>query len=270
VIVETPSQRVAGTASAQGELWGARARDWADLQEGLARPLYESVLRTTGIGTRTGVLDVGCGAGLFCVLAAERGARVAGIDATAAFIAIAKERVPDGDFRVGEMEVLPYEDNTFDVVTGFNSFQFAANPVNALREARRVAKPGSAVVTATWGKPELCEAAAFLAALRPFLPPPPPGAPGPFALSADGALEALVDQAGLAPKSVADVDCPFEYPDLETLLRGLLSAGPAVKAIQVSGEARVRDAVTTAMAPFRLSSGGYRLENTFRFLIATA
>ena len=252
--------RIAGTAKAQGELWGIRPRDWAEAQESFSRPLYETVLRRTEIGAGTRVLDVGCGAGLFCVLAAKRGARVAGIDATAPFIAIASERVPQGDFRTGEMEVLPYENKTFEVVTGFNSFQFAANPVNALKEARRVAKPGCAVVTATWGKPELCEAAAFLAALRPLLPPPPPGAPGPFALSPDGALEALVEQAGLAPKSVVDVDCPFEYPDLETLLRGFLSAGPSVKAIQVSGEARVRDAVTAAMAPFKLSSGGYRLE----------
>src|SRR5690349_15705842 len=107
--------RTAGTAAAQGELWGVRARDWAEVQEGLARPLYEAVLRKTGIGTATRVLDVGCGSGLFCVVAAERGARVTGIDATAPFIAIARERVPDADFRVGEMEVLPYGDKTFDV-----------------------------------------------------------------------------------------------------------------------------------------------------------
>jgi hypothetical protein len=53
-------------------------------------------------------------------------------------------------------------------------------------------------------------------------------------------------------------------------LRGFLSAGPSVKAIQTSGETRVREAVATAMAPFKLSSGGYRLENTFRFLISLA
>jgi len=158
----------------------------------------------------------------------------------------------------------------FDVVTGFNSFQFATNPVNARREARRAAKPGAAVVTATWGKPELCEASAYLAALRPVLPPAPPGAPGPFALSGEGALEALVEQAGLTPRSVEDVECPLEYPDLKTALRGLLSAGPAVKAIQTLGEIRVREAVTTAIGQFKLSVGGYRLENTFRFLISTA
>ena len=49
----------AGSADVQGELWGARARDWAEVQEPTARPLYEAVLRETGIGPRTALLDVG-------------------------------------------------------------------------------------------------------------------------------------------------------------------------------------------------------------------
>jgi SAM-dependent methyltransferase len=218
----------------------------------------------------TSVLDIGCGAGLFCALASERGARIWGLDASDALVAIARGRVPHGEFQVGEMEALPYREQTFDVVTGFNSFQFAVNPVTALAEARRVARPGAPVVIATWGKPEHSEAAEYLAALRPLLPPAPPGAPGPFALSADGALAAFATGAGLAPQSVDEVECPLEYPDLETALRGLLSAGPAVRAIQVSGEDRVREAVVQALAPYRLSSGGYRLEHSFLFMVATA
>jgi hypothetical protein len=139
------------------------------------------------------------------------------------------------------------------------------HPTNALREARRVAKPGAGVVTATWGKPELCEAAAYLAAPRPWLPPPPPGAPGPFALSLDGTLEALVEPAGLTPQSVEEVDSPFEYHDFDTMLRGLLSAGPAVKAIQTSGEAQVREATATAMPPFSCRRGdtGWKIRSGF-------
>lgn len=263
-------REVPGSSAAQGALWGARARHWAEVQEPVSRPLYEAVLRTVGIGAGTPVLDVGCGAGLFCTLAAEHGARVSGVDAAAALLAIARERVPHGDFREGEMEALPYPDRAFEVVTGFNAFQFAASPRTALAEARRVARPGAPVVIATWGKPEDSEAAQYLAALRPLLPPAPPGAPGPFALSADGALEAFARAAGLTPRSVAEVECPLEYADLDTALRGLLSAGPAVLAIQTSGECRVREAVVETIAPYRLSSGGYRLEHSFLFAITTA
>jgi ubiquinone/menaquinone biosynthesis C-methylase UbiE len=49
--------------------------------------------------------------------------------------------VPLGDVRVGEMESLPWNDDTFDLVTGFNSFFFADDMVGALREAGRVANP---------------------------------------------------------------------------------------------------------------------------------
>ncbi len=56
------------------------------------------------------------------------------------------------------MESLPYEDGSFDVVTGLNAFQFAADPAHALRAAGRVARRGAPLVIATWGRPEQCEA----------------------------------------------------------------------------------------------------------------
>jgi SAM-dependent methyltransferase len=142
-------------------------------------------------------------------IAAERGARVSGLDAAGNLLAIARERVPDGDLHVGELESLPFADHSFDLVTGFNSFQFAGNPGVALAEARRVAKPGAYVVIVTWGRPEGMEAASLLAALRPLLPPPPPGAPGPFALSDENALRAFATAAGLDPAEVFDVDSPL-------------------------------------------------------------
>jgi SAM-dependent methyltransferase len=257
-----------GSASMEREMWGARVADWAEVQEGTVLPLYKEVLAKTGIGKGTSLLDVGCGAGGFCQMAAERGASVTGFDATPEMIDMAKSRIPNGDFRTGDMEVLPYAGDSYHVVTGFNSFQYAANPVTALREARRVAKKDSFVVMAVWGKAADCQASAYVATLFKFLPPPPPGAGGPFALSEDGALEALARKAGLTPVEVSDVDCPWEYKDLETALRGLLSAGPAVVAMRVSGEDRVREAVAEVLEPFKNAAGGYRMENKFLYLIA--
>lgn len=258
-----------GTADAQGQIWGARARDWAEVQEAVAVPLYEVVLRRIGVSEGESIADIGCGSGIFCEMAASLGATVSGIDAAEALIAIARERVPDGDFRVGEMEVLPYQDRSFHVVTGFNSFQFAANPVGALQEAGRVSRAG-VVVIAVFGKPENNESTAYLAALSALLPPPAPGAPGPFVLSADGALEAVALQAGLAPRVVETVACPWDYPDEATALRGLLASGAAVRAIQVKGEDVVRGAILDALAPFKPRSGGYHLSNSLRYLIAAA
>jgi ubiquinone/menaquinone biosynthesis C-methylase UbiE len=178
--------------------------------------------------------------------------------------------VPNGDFRVGELESLPFPDRTFDLVTGFNSFQYAGNPGAALAEARRVAKPGATVVIMTWGKPEGMEAASLVAALKPLLPPPPPGAPGPFALSDEATLRAFATGAGLDPAEVFDVDSPWHYRDLATALRGLGSAGVAARAMENSGEQAVDSAYAAALAAFRRPDGSYRIGATFRCLLARA
>ena len=184
-----------GTAQVQGELWGARAREWADLQEGMFAPFYDAAFDAADVAQGTALLDVGCGAGLALTLADKRGAKVSGLDAAPALVAIAKSRLPDADIRVGEIEELPFTDGSFDVVTGFNSFQYAADRVHAMAEAKRVAGTGGLVVAAVWGLPEKCELGGYLAALGKLMPAPPPGAPGPWALSQGGALEALAEEA---------------------------------------------------------------------------
>ena len=68
-------------------------------------------------------------------MVSDRGGLAHGVDASVALIALARTRVPDADVRVGEMEDLPWENETFDLVTGFNSFFFADDMVAALREA---------------------------------------------------------------------------------------------------------------------------------------
>ena len=85
----------------------------------------------------------------FARIAADHGARVAGIDAAEGLIAIAAERTPSGDFRVRDLEALPWPDESFDVVTGFNAFQFADDKARALAEARRVSHGPVAVVIPT-------------------------------------------------------------------------------------------------------------------------
>ncbi|HAO42137.1 MULTISPECIES: class I SAM-dependent methyltransferase [unclassified Afipia] len=258
----------AGSASVQGDLWGARARDYAEVQEPTFLPLYESVLARPEVAKAGSILDVGCGAGLAVQVFSKAIGHVAGVDATAPFIEIARRRVPGGEFHVVEMEALPYEDGSFDVVTGFNAFQYAASPVNALREARRVVKANGIIIIAVWGLPETCEAAGHLKALGSLMPPPPPGAPGPFALSDESKLKTLASEAGLTPGVVVDVSCPWIYPDLETALRGMLSAGPAERAIRAASFERARDAVAAAIERYRTASSGYRLNNTFRYLVA--
>jgi SAM-dependent methyltransferase len=257
-----------GTSALNGRLWSARAQDWADIQEGQFRTAYGAVFDGCGLGRDTRYCDVGCGAGMAAMLASGRGAQVSGLDAAEGLLAIARGRTPAGDFRTGDLEELPFDDAQFDLVTGFNAFQFAANPTRALAEARRVTKPDGRVVVMTWGTPEGMQAAALVAALKPLLPPPPPGAPGPFALSQPSALRALAESAGLRPLEVFDVACHWAYPDLATALRGLGSSGVAVRAAELSGAQAVDDAHAAALGPLRQADGSYRIGAAFRWLMA--
>jgi SAM-dependent methyltransferase len=257
-----------GSAPVQGRVWGARARDWAEVQEATSLPLFDAIADRLGIGAGTRVLDVGCGAGGFLRRLADRGADATGLDAAPALLAIARERLPGADLREGEMEQLPWDDGGFDAVCGINAVQYATRPTVAAAEAARVTRSGGLVAIASWGRPEACQAAAYIDALGALLPPPPPGAPGPFALSQPGALASLARAAGLQVAEEADVEVVWAYPDASTLLRGLLAAGPAVRAIAEAGEARIRHAILAAVAPYRTPGGAYRLHNLLRYVIA--
>jgi SAM-dependent methyltransferase len=258
------------TSAINGPLWGARARDWAEVQEGQFAAGYDAVLAAAKVGAGTRLLDVGCGAGKAAMLAAGLGARVSGIDAAPLLLKIARERVPDGDFHEGDLEDLPFADAGFDVVTGFNAFQFAGNPTRALSEARRVTRPGGVVAVMTWGRPEGMEAASLVAALRPLLPAPPPGAPGPFALSDPDRLSDFAAKAGLTMREVIEGETHWTYPDLAAALRGLNSSGVAIRAAGLSGEDAVSEAHAAALGPFLQPDGSFRIGARYMALIALA
>jgi len=257
-----------GSKAIQGHLWGQRSDDWASIQEPTCYSAYVYVLDKIALNRSVKLLDVGCGSGLFSSLAAEKGAAVTGIDATEAMIARAKVKVPGAKFSVGEMEELLFEANSFDVVCGFNSFQYAANTKNALSEARRVLKPGGKLIAMIWGNKEDCEAATYLKAVGSLLPPPPPSAPGPFALTENKALENILTDIGFKKLERVDIPSVWDYPNQDIALRGLLSAGPAVKAIEYSGIERVSETLSRAVVPYVQGNGHVVYYNKFRIVIA--
>lgn len=264
--MEETTQARKDSAAALGDPWGARARDWSEIEDENSRELFETVHEATGVGAGTRLLDVGCGSGLACALAAGRGARVSGIDASTGLVELARQRVPEGDFRVGDMESLPFDDGTFDVVTYVNSFFFAVDRELTLREAARVARAGGTIAVVMWTEPDRVELTAYIEALEPLMPPAPTPV-DPFIDEA--ALETLARSSGLTPERTFEADWSWEYADLETALRGLLSPGLSVLATETSGEDAVKSAITRALEPYRTTDSGYRLENTVHVVIAT-
>ena len=257
-----------GSGAAQGPLWGTAAEDWAAFQERAMMPMFEAVIARIEHWDVC-VLDVGCGSGMFAERLIDNGMVVDGLDASEPLLAIARRVAPRARFRQGDMEMLPYDARTFEVVAAIDSLQYAADPQQALWEMRRVTKPGGQIFIATWGDPERCEATPYLRALDALAPPAAPSAPGPFALSKESAVRTFVEVAGLRPGEVVDIDVPFDYPNLESALRGLLAAGPAARAIQASGREIVTQAVAETLVPFKQPGGGYTLRNQFKLLVAT-
>jgi SAM-dependent methyltransferase len=256
------------SAEHNGHAWGLRARDWSETESQM-RPSYELAIKRAGLRAGQTVLDAGCGSGAFLRAAADHGAVVSGIDASEALLAIARERVPDADLSLGDVQRLPYADDSFDAVTGFCSFFFADDMVEALREAGRVAKPGAPIVIQVWGRPERFDLGLMKAVLARFRPPPPADRLDPSTLWKPGVLEDLAVQAGLIPDAAFDDRFAYEYADEESMSRAMLSAG-GFGAIVGDRQDEARAAVLEALAVCRTPACGYRIENDWHFLIARA
>lgn len=254
-------------AEAYGRRWGAGAAVRAEHYAQMSRPAWVAVADAVGIGPGTRLLDVGCGSGEFGAHAAARGAVVHGIDAAEPMIALARDSVPGADLRVGTLERLPWPGDAFDVVTGFNSFQFAPDMAAALAEAARVVRPGGRVVVCNWGAAERNELFPVTRRVQDLHPAPtlvprrPVGEPG--------VLEGRLREAGLTPTASGDVAVPYAPRDQETLLRGLLSGGNIVPVTEYAGEEVVRRTILESAEPFRRADGSYLFRNEFRWAIAT-
>jgi arsenite methyltransferase len=100
------------------------------------------------------VLDLGSGAGLDVLLAAERvgpGGRVIGVDMTPAMVARARRHaekagVAHVEFREGRLEALPVDDGTVDAVTSNCVINLVPDKAMVFREVARVLKPGGRLV----------------------------------------------------------------------------------------------------------------------------
>src|SRR5262249_25484954 len=122
------------------EGWGRKAVDFATLGESTNCREYVALHHLLRIDDGDTLLDVACGSGLALELARLQGAAIAGIDASSRLVAVARDRNPDADIRVGDMRALPWSDATYDVVTSFRGV-WGTTP-EVVGELRRVLRPG--------------------------------------------------------------------------------------------------------------------------------
>ena len=99
-----------------------------------------------GIGTGAKVLDVGCGTGAWLRVMSSFGAMPHGIDISATAVAACRAAVPMADLHCAPAEPLPWPDGVFDFVTCLGSLEHFRDPLAALRDMVRVAKPDARVL----------------------------------------------------------------------------------------------------------------------------
>ncbi len=257
-----------GTAEVQGAIWGARAEDFAEINEPAWRPVFDAALSRAGVGRGTRHLDIGCGAGGALVASRALGAAVAGLDASESLVALARRRLPAARIEIGEMEALPFAEETWDVATFINSLQFAGDPVRALAEARRVTRRGGTVLVVIWGRREDCAMLRVtLPAILALLPALAPGGAPPRVWAEPGVIEDAMREAGLQPAGAGEFDGALSFPDSETATRAVLSA--SARAIAYAGVEAVSAAVRGTLPAVANPDGSITWGNRFRWVKAT-
>ena len=165
-----------------------------------------TVADVAGIGGGQRVLDVACGTGVLAREAASRGASVTGLDRNEGMLATARRIAPSVEWKTGRAEQLPFADGSFDAVVSQFGLMFFDDRAQALREMRRVLKPGGLLAVAVWDRLENSPGYAAMAALLGRL----------FGHRIAGELRALFDAAGMAEAAVRTEPGTARFPSLDS------------------------------------------------------
>ncbi len=227
------------------EGWGRLAVDFATLSEPANCREYVALHHHLGVAPGDRLLDMACGAGLAVELATILGAVCSGIDASPRLIAVARDRTPHADLRVGDMQQLPWPDASFDVVTSFRGI-WGTTP-DAVAEAHRVLAPGGRIGITVWGHIKRSQGAWALAPLALANAPKVEHQAAMVTLGRPGAGEDLLSRSGFVDVERHEIPFVWEFADPDAYARAIASLGPAYEAIVDIGEEQfVRSAIAAA------------------------
>ncbi|HEY6499451.1 MAG TPA: methyltransferase domain-containing protein [Streptosporangiaceae bacterium] len=182
-----------------------------------------------GAGPGQRVLDVGCGPGaLTAELVRRAGAEaISGVEPSRSFAAAVRARLPGTDIHVGQAEDLPFSAGTFNAALAQLVVHFMADPVQGLREMRRVTRPGGTVAACVWDHAgDRGPLSAFWTAVRAA----DPGAADESGLAGarQGDLARLFGEAGLTAIAASTLTVRVQYASFERWWEPYtLGVGPA-------------------------------------------
>lgn len=142
------------------ELFTKTVEDWArfyndskpvtlNAQNLVSRRRFALQMLETKVSQGSNILDIGCGTGHLAGELMQRGYAAWGVDLSEAMVEYAREHYNRDRFRVGDIEQIPFPDNTFDAVMCLGVMEYLEKDEPALREMWRVLKPGGRAVITT-------------------------------------------------------------------------------------------------------------------------
>jgi SAM-dependent methyltransferase len=231
------------------------------------------------------ILELAAGRGDVGFLAAELlhpGGRLISSDGAEAMVEAARRRaaqlgVDNVEFKPIDLEWIDAKLATIDGILCRFGYMLAVDREHALREARRVLRPGGKIVIAVWDVPEANPwLTVFSAAARELGLAPPPSAdePGPFSLSADGAVGELLQDAGFDTPAVEPIELTFRTPTLDALweTQRALSAmmRTLLEGLSPADHYKLRDAAEARWAPYTAADGSVALPGRALGVVAEA
>jgi ubiquinone/menaquinone biosynthesis C-methylase UbiE len=190
--------------------WRETAKFWTKYSATIRTmfaPVTAALIEQSGIREGQSVLDIAAGAGepslTIAAIVGPTGS-VTCTDAVAQMVDAARtdaERrgLTNVEFRQCTAGSLPFPDNSFDVVVSRLGAMFFPDPLAAMREMLRVAKPGGTLAFVVWHKSELnpfCYLVSRVMEQHVKSPPDPPDAPNAFRFAEPGKLASVLREAG--------------------------------------------------------------------------
>jgi SAM-dependent methyltransferase len=266
--------------------WEEAASGWARQQAAMREfgaPVSHWMIDATMPQPGERVLELAAGLGETGMLAAELVAPMGGVivsDQAEAMLSGARERaialgLSNVEFQVLNAEWIDLPVASIDVVLCRWGYMLMADPSTALRDTRRVLRPGGRVALAVWDRlehnPWMMLPAEELRE-RGLSEPPAAGTPGPFVLSDPGRVTELLQQAGFAEVRVEELELQRHHASFEDFWESTLDLSrqlhDAVLDRPEAEIAEIQAAVTERFAPYAAADGS--LEIPGRTLVACA
>jgi SAM-dependent methyltransferase len=192
----------------QRAVWSAG--DWPTFAP-IIQSVADEVVEAVEISEGDDYLDVATGSGNAAIAAAQRGARVTGLDLVPELVEAARARFAaaglEAELVVGNAEELPFEDASFDRLTSLFGAMFAPRHEVAAGELVRVARPGAKIAVTAW-TPEGLNGQMF-GTLGKHMPLPPDGFVPPVMWGSEEHVRDLFSAPGL------EVECEKRMATLE-------------------------------------------------------